>query len=313
MLRSLIVFALISTGVASAEEQSCAGQVRGMSLEQAAGRVPTYFSHGHRQRALEIQDLLDRATRYYEHALGVRPLVTVAALDPHDWRSVLDKPYGLPTLRIGPCRGRKPETMQPEYVAILPVTAEGPLTRDWLAMRGTMSRASMRGLRRAGLTFDAGAAEMLEFVALHELGHAYAHAIGIESISSFYAEFTGNYLAYAYLRSTPERRDRKTLAVLRANVDTIRPIHASLERFEQFRSSEDPPTEAWYNSAFTLKAAEVFDRRGVAFLRSVEDSFAGEQYGKITVNEIIARLDRLDPGFIAWRAKLERSPTRRPH
>jgi hypothetical protein len=94
------------------------------------------------------------------------------------------------------------------------------------------------------------------------------------------------------------------MAVLEANVEGITPVHASVDRFETFRSREHPPTEAWYNSAFTLKAADVYEARGLGFLEKVRDAFRGEKYGSITNEEILARLEKIEPGYVEWARRL---------
>lgn len=295
---------LVIPAVLLAEDKSCVEQVKEMTLGSLPGVVPTYFSYGHETRARELQTLLQRASAHYQKTLAINPTVTLAALSQTDWPAVLDKPYGLPTMRSGPCRrGKGGAAMPPQYLAILAVTSDGPIYQDWLKLEAKLSAHTKRKLKKEKLTFSAGGKVLLDFVALHELGHAYAQAMGINPLSSFFAEFMGNYIAWSFLDAAPGRLGEKTILVLRANVEGITPIHSSLDRFETFRSSEDPPTEAWYNSAFTIKAAEVYERRGVGFLREVAKAFQGEEYGRITNEEILRRLEKIDPGFIAWAAK----------
>ena len=296
---SIISLVLIATLSSSAQVQTCREQLRGLNLEMLHGNVETHFSPGHRESAFQMKELLEEASRFYDREVNLRPTVTLAALGPDEWPKLLDKPYGLPTLRTGPCR-RGAYSGPPQYVAIMPVTAGGPIYDDWQKMKGEVSPQVIKNLKKMGLTFEDGGQVLLDFVALHELGHAYAHAMGIESLSSFFAEFTGNYFAYAFLKSTKNRRDRKTMAVLRANVSGIRPIHKSIDKFETFQSREHPPTEAWYNSVFTIKAAEIYDKKGFKFMEKVRDAFKGEKYGSITNEEILKRLEKIEPGFIKW-------------
>jgi hypothetical protein len=311
MRRVLLIAGLIylSLGIlesnVTAQVVTCRDQLRALGLATLPGPIETHYSEGYRDRAVAMQALLRDAAKFYERSLKLTPAVTLAALGPDDWPKLLDKPYGLPTLRTGLCR-RGAYTGPPQYVAIMPVTAGGPIYTDWLAMKTSLSPEAMRRLKKAGLSFEEGGQTMLDFVALHELGHAYAHALGIETVSSFFAEFTGNYLAYAFLKSTPGRLDKKAMAVLRTNVEGITPIHASIDKFESFQSREHPPTEAWYNSVFTLKAQEVYDRRGLDFILKVRDAFTGEKYGTIKTDEILRRLERIEPGFVTWSNSLQR-------
>lgn len=186
---------------AEAQEKTCLEQVRGMKLESLPGQVPTYYSSGHRQRASEMKALLEEAARYYERELGVKIEVTLAAVAQAEWASLLDKPYGLPTMRTGPCRGGGPGSSA-QYVAIMPVTVGGPIYDGWVEMKGALSAGSMKRLKAAVVEFEQGGRLLLDFVALHELGHAYAHGYGLNPLSGFFAEHVTNYLTYAFMRST---------------------------------------------------------------------------------------------------------------
>ncbi len=305
----IAAFICLTTGIlalnADGQIVTCREQLLGLNLERLPAPVETHYSAGHRDRAVAMQRLLRDAARFYERSLKLTPAVTVAALGPDDWPKLLDKPYGLPTLRTGLCR-RGTYTGPPQYVAIMPVTAGGPIYTDWLGMKDSLSQKTIQKLKKVDLSFEDGGQTLLDFVALHELGHAYAHALGIETVSSFFAEFTANYFAYAFMRSTRERLDKKAMAVLNANIEGITPIHASLDKFETFQSRQHPPTEAWYNSVFTVKAQEVYDRRGMDFIVRVRDAFKGEKYGTIKNDEILSRLEKIEPGFVAWSNNLQR-------
>ena len=312
-VRGCLLFALLFTFLtlsASAQIVTCREQLRGLKLEVLPGRVETHFSAGYRERAVRMQNLLQRGAQFYERSLKLTPTVTLAALGPDDWPKILDKPYGLPTLRTGPCR-RGAYDGPPHYVAIMPVTAGGPIYNDWLAMKTSLSPKTLGKLKNLGLTYEEGGQALLDFVALHELGHAYAHALGIETVSGFLAEFTGNYFAYAFMRSTKDRMDKRIMTVLRANIEGIKPIHASIDKFEKFQSREDPPTEAWYNSVFTVKAEEIYDKKGFPFIIRVRDAFKGEKYGSITNDEILRRLETIQPGFVEWSKNLEKVVARK--
>lgn len=298
-LMTVLSLLLLSVVAAGQQQQSCLQQLQGLKLEILSGTVNTHYSPGQRERALKMKTLLEEAGSFYSRSLDLKPVVTLAALGPAEWPAMLDKPYGLPTLRMGPCR-RGPIVGPPQYVAVMPITAGGPLYNDWIAMKGSLTPGTLKKFKKLGMTHEQGGQIMLDFVALHELGHAYAHAMGIETVSGFLAEFTADYFAYAFLRSTKDRLDKRTMAVLTANTESITPIHASLDKFETFQSREHPPTEAWYNSTFTVKAAEIYDAKGWAFMREVRDAFANEKYQSINNDEILKRLDRIQPGFIAW-------------
>jgi hypothetical protein len=310
LIKLAALFLLLTQG-ALAQEKTCLEQLKDLRLESLPGKVQTHFSPGQRIRASEMKALLEEAGAFYERSLGLTPVVTLAALAPQEWPLLLDRPYGLPTMRTGPCKRGGSTNLPPQYLAIMPITAGGPIYDGWISLKGSLSPETIKKLKKSGITFEQAGRVFVDFVALHELGHAYAHAMGINTVSSFFAEFTANYFAYAFLRSTKERLDKRTMLVLNANLEGITPIHASLDKFEKFQSREHPPTEAWYNSAFTVKAAEVYEARGFAFLREVRDAFAGEKYLSITNEEILRRLEKIQPGFVEWAQHLPRLPEKR--
>ncbi len=103
VIKLAALFVLL-TQCALAQEKSCVEQLKDLRLESLEGKVTTHYSPGQRKRASEMKVLLEEASSFYERSLGLTPVVTLAALAPAEWPFLLDKPYGLPTLRTGPCR-----------------------------------------------------------------------------------------------------------------------------------------------------------------------------------------------------------------
>nr|MBA3769752.1 hypothetical protein [Blastocatellia bacterium] len=50
----------------------------------------------------------------------------------------------------------------------------------------------------------------------------------------------------------------------------------------------------------------VYEKKGFAFLREVRDAFAGEKYLSINNEEILRRLEKIQPGFMKWSQNLPR-------
>jgi hypothetical protein len=274
-------------------------EIKELHLPSLPGKITAYYSIGQEMRANEIKILLERASKVFEDSLGVKIDVTIATLDVKDWSGLMDRPYGLPSLRSGTCKRSSHRFPEARYAAVLPGTVGGLVYDGWMNLEDSLSSGALRKLKEAGLQFSQGGEILLDFVGLHELAHAYAHAFGINFYVNFFAELIADYLSYAFLRSTSERLDHKVLAVLSANIDGIRPVHASFKAYESFRSSEHPQTEAWYNSVLTLKAAEIFEQRGFEFLRAVKKNFT-EAEGMLKTEAIIQRLETIHPGILQW-------------
>ena len=282
-----------------AQDKYCVDEIKELKLQVLPGKIITYYSTGQQQRANDLKLLLERASQLFEDSLKLKINVTLAAIGPKEWSALLDKPYGLPTMRNGACKRGSSNLTEARYVAIMPGTINGPIYNGWIELEDSLSTPTLQKLEKAGIGFEKGGKVLIDFVGLHELSHAYAHAFGINYYVNFFAEFIADYLAYAFLRSTEERLDKKVIAVLSANIDGITPVHSSFIRYERFRSSEHPPTETWYNSIITLKAAEIYDQRGFGFLFDVQKAFS-EPEGQLNTEKILARLEEIYPGILKW-------------
>ena len=297
LINFLLLFACSSTGLA--QGKYCVDEIKEMNLPHLPGKVHTYYSPGQENRATELQSLLQRASKVFEDSLKVKVDLVLAALDAKTWGGLMDKPYGLPTMRTGACKRGGGSFPESRYAAIMPGGIDGPIYTSWIELKDTLPLSALRKLKAAGIGIEQGGKLLIDFVALHELGHAYAHKFGLNFYVQFFAEFMADYLAYAFLRSTDERLDKQIMAVLAANVETIIPVHSSFNKYEVFRSSEHPPTETWYNSIITLKAAEIYDQRGFEFLYAVQKEFT-EKEGELKTDNIIARLEKIHPGILSW-------------
>ena len=293
-----LVLVVISFPV-QAQSKYCVDEIKDLKLQSIPGQILTYYSEGQKNRASELQALLERASTVLGDSLNLEIDLTLAALNVKEWAQVMDRPYGLPTLRAGACKRGGGSFAEPRYVAILPGGIDGAVYNGWIALEDSISTKTLQKLKDAGVGFQQGGKIMVDFIALHELGHAYHLKFGIKNYVNFFAEFMANYIAYAFLRSTEERLDKKVLAVLSANIETITPVHSSFIKWEKFQSREHPPTEAWYNSVVTLKAAEIYEQRGFEFLHAIRNAFPEEE-GQLKTETILARMDTIHPGILKW-------------
>lgn len=299
----ILLLTLFSFITVKGQGKYCVDEIRSLNLDSAKGSINTYYSKTAGIRALELRQLLQRAAIPMGDSLGVKLDLSLALLDKEQWKQVMDKTYGLPTVRSGACKRGGGSFTKPRYIAIMPAAINGAAVDSWNILRDSLSSLSTKRLKDAGLTFEQGGKVLLDFIAIHELGHAYAMEFGIKNYVNLFAELMANYMAYAFLRSTEERLDKKVMAVLQTNIETIRPIHKSFLQWEKFRSSEHPPTEAWYNSIVTMKAAEIFEMRGYEFLHAVRKAFP-EQEGELNTETILKRLDTIYPGILQWAERI---------
>ena len=302
LLKVLIIcfaFLQLNSLPAYSQDTYCIEDVKNLNLQSIPGKITAYYSPGQETRAQELKSLLERAAKLFEDSLDVKIEFSLAALNTKDWNGIMDRPYGLPCMRPGTCKRSNVKFPAAKYVAIMPGAINGPLYDSWIILKDSVQQTTVQTLHNAGLDFEQGGKVLIDFVGLHEVAHAYAHAFGINYYVNLFAELMADYLAYAFLRSTPERMDLKVMPVLAANVDGIRPVHSTFGEYENFRSSEHPPTEAWYNSVITLTAAEIYEQRGFEFLHAVRKAFT-EKEGQLKTDVILQRLENIHPGILKW-------------
>lgn len=290
---------MLASSSAYSQDKYCIDDVKNLNLQSIPGKITAYYSPGQENRARELKSLLERAARLFEDSLGIKIEFSLAALNVKDWNGIMDRPYGLPCMRPGTCKRSNTKFPTAKYVAIMPGAVDGPVYDSWMILKDSVRPATLQALNRSGLNFEQGGKVLIDFVGLHEVAHAYAHAFGINYYVNFFAELIADYLAYAFLRSTSERMDEKVISVLRANINEIKPIHSSFTAYEKFRSSEHPPTETWYNSVITLKAAEIYEQRGFEFLYAIRKAFT-EDEGQLKTDVILKRLEIIHPGILDW-------------
>jgi hypothetical protein len=70
-------------------------------------------------------------------------------------------------------------------------------------------------------------------------------------------------------------------------------------------------TYGWFQGMFHIRLAEVYEKRGLEFLKDLRAAgvVAGATYD--TASELIARLEKVVPGFERWATLVEEQNTRR--
>jgi hypothetical protein len=110
-----------------AQSKYCVDEIKDLKLPLLPGKIAIYYSAGHEKRAQELKMLLERAAKFYEDSLGIKVDLTLAAVAPKEWVQLLDKPYGLPTMKYWACRRGGGTFPEPRYAAIMPASMDGPL------------------------------------------------------------------------------------------------------------------------------------------------------------------------------------------
>lgn len=106
---------------------------RAMSLDSIPGVATVYFRADHRQRALELQTMLQQFLQFWNTRLGLDTRLRLAVLAPDDWRKLTPLPYGFPN-NFGPPANLIPAPATPELASGVDtlLVERGDHHRDWL-------------------------------------------------------------------------------------------------------------------------------------------------------------------------------------
>jgi hypothetical protein len=267
-------------------------RMEAMRLGFHPGDVPVHYSHGFEERALHLAGLLADGMRFYEVELGTTAPVVLAVLDESDWPRVTPVPYGLPHPFVGDVN-----------VVFLGATADHEAVHDIRRRHADAPLAFAAHLQQTGTSWDEAAALLLDLVGLHELGHIMTGAMGINTHRRWLSEMLASYIGYAYLRS-----ERPELAAIwDGTLETVlqeRPAHTSLADFERLYVAVGIPNYQWYQAALQQRAREVYDARGIAFVHALAAELPAGASGDLSTTALLARLERVQPGFHAWAERL---------
>lgn len=290
MIRSTILAAtaiLFLSQALPAQESSQLDRVRALGTPSIAGEISTYHSPGYRDRAIGIRDVLESARTFFEDSLGTELEVNLALLSEEHWSQTTEIDYGIPFFSGS--------------VMVLPATTDVALTRDFQNLEGRASEEDLARIAASGLTFQEAAHLTIDLIGYHELGHAYVYALGILPPTRWFSELLASYFAYAFLsrRQADPAAVWETMWGLKARAP--RPSHTTLADFENLYIEVGIENYLWYQAQFQQRIEEVFASDGLAFVRRVAETFPADAGASdLSRAEVMARLEELRPGFVAW-------------
>jgi hypothetical protein len=282
-----------------AQETHYLTRAQHLGLDSVAGRVPTYYSSGARDRATALQKMLAGALAYFSDRIGVAPGLALAVLNEDDWARVRAQPYGVPWVSNSP------------HLAVLPADLEhSVIVRGFSGVRERASPATRRALQDAGVAFEQVPYRLNDLIAYHEVGHVVVAKLGLTQTQRWLDEMLATFAAYAFLRERHPEVARVWDALMRFNVEAYPPEFRSLEEFEKTYDNMPQETYAWFQGMFHMRLAELYEKRGVEFLNDLREAgiVAGMKYH--TASELMMRLEKVAPGFQGWASLLERDDRR---
>lgn len=290
-LASKFVLVLILASSIYAQETTLQ-KVQNLNNPFIANKIKVYYSPGYEKRALELRGMIEDAMKFYERKLKVREEVNLAVLSPEQWKQVgLQVPYGVPNA------GR--------HIVILPALTDNATTEAMLKLKAGTSAATLEKIKASGFTFEEGAVKSVDLLGLHELGHLYTLAYGINPANKWLNEFLATYFAYSYLSQKHPKLARLWEAMSDAYVDAIQPKYTSLADFERLYFGVGLDNYGWYQAKLLLKGAQLHKENNLKFLSEVRKAFPQSEKEPIPLEVALERLEKISPGFITWSKDLK--------
>jgi hypothetical protein len=290
-----VVLLSIAGGVGPAWAQDEDGpsnfeRIQQLEVDSLEAGLWVYYSQGYEDRAEAIGRHIAASNTFHRDSLGVNADIRVALLDPTDFERAAFEPgypYGLPF--IG------------DEVAVLPADlTSGAVIEMYAPFETTVSAEVLADLQEVGLSYEDAGRQMVDLIGLHEIGHAQVYAYGLDARQPWFNEFLATYFAYAYLRSREPEMAVVWDAVTRAGREGYEPTHSSLDDLNRLYAGVGVGDYVWYQNIFQDRIRTVYDDQGLGFLRRVLDRLSDPEWDPESSAELLAALEEIAPGFIAW-------------
>lgn len=285
--------ALILVSPLYAQSETMLQKLQNLKTPYSVNKIKVYYSPGHEKRAVQLRTMIEGAMKFYESKLKVREEVNLAVLSPEHWKQIgLQVPYGVPNASWN--------------IVILPALTDNATTEATLKLKPATSAATLKKIKASGFTFEEGAIRSVDLLGLHELGHLYTLKYGINTANKWFSEFLATYFAYSYLSQKDPKSARLWEAMSDAYADVIQPKYTSLADFERLYFGVGLDNYGWYQAKFLLKGAQLYKEDKLKFLAEVRKAFPASEKEPIPLEVALERLEKIDPGFIAWSKDLKK-------
>ncbi len=261
--------------------------IRTLGLDSAdVGGITVHFVPRDREHALRLATLCEEAVSYFKGEFNTSFSPQLAVLRPEHWfvpyAGGEGEPYGIPWGWI------------PDVLIAVPASLDAGVL-----ITGPDRSADLR---------------RVQFVMLHEFGHlASKHILHPRSGQPYssvrwFDELIATYFAYAFVRTSNPSWSATAQEEWQRAVESFTPSVVSLDwsHFRDLSPVEFARTYAWYQNLLNLRAAALYEKHGLDFLRRVRDRLDWQNADEWTTDGLIPILDDIAPGFQAWASALER-------
>jgi hypothetical protein len=258
------------------------------------GTMVVYYSPGQKRRAKFLQDLLSGEMDFYANEFNVHFLpVTLAVLNPDQWKKVVIFAYGFPSMSRPPSIFTMPSDWSKSTAVPFPHKSD--------VDAATLKRIRVEGHRWEEFQYEGG-----DGIGTHEIGHSIIRQLAIVPQTHWFNEFLASYIGYAYLRAKAPKEILGNEIFWKVGYLNSPHPHTDLNYMETNYvdlTTKEQINYAWYQFALDQRLLEVYRQQGLNFLVKVKEGFpAGGP--KLDTDQVLNKLEAIQPGWKKWAENL---------
>jgi len=288
-LTSVVIQLTLSFGAFSQNYLDSAIALR--NTEIISGKVPTYYTPGYREVALDLQKTITEAINYYEKKYSMQFQIKLAALDSVQLLKEY-LPYGYVFYDkgwIGMNTGMRYDSFKKVY----------GLENIYQHLDQQLEKESIKSSEII--------TSFYKVYAIHELGHYFNTGLSNSRSPDLWTnEFIATYFAYEFFQGYDPTELRNFELFHGVHKDFYTPKYSSIKDFNEIYARMGVENYLWYHSNFYFLVKSLYSCSGNDFLSVYEDLFPKGSELKLTTDEIINLLDKDCSGIVkSWVEDLE--------
>ncbi len=281
----ILILFLLLTNITFAQTYDSLQKLDGVSQN-------VYFSENVKERAIKIIDNVANAEEYFQKKFKVKPKYTLLVLSPGDW-----KKYAHPNAIYG----------IPHYLPDGRLVVASENNDFWKRNAPPQEKLPKELAQRMKDTYmdkngDINLTNAYDFLAVHELGHAFQKAAGMLQQRSWLNELFCNVLLHTYLAEKNPSQLPYITVFTQIAVKSFPPERLKYTKLEDFQTyyneiaQKYPDNYGWYQCRFHVVAGEIYDSGGVFAMKKMWDKLLNQKV-KLNDQELTNLLKETHPAL----------------
>ena len=291
-LTFVFLFMLISLSQAQIPDYNIDSMMSLRKLDSLTGSVKTYYSPGNKNRAIDGQDLIQKAVSYYIEKYKIPFSVKLAILDSSQWvHDIL--PWGFNFFSNG--------------WAIV-----NAATNPEMLLSALVSKEKRSGLdsvlRKQNLSLEEFLYKTDMVTIIHELGHHYVMKIlKISTPGMWFNEIGANYFAYNFFNKMGLPHYQQMIPAYQFAANSAEPQYKEIITWDTLNVKMPSDNFVWFDAHTQILIQNIYSEIGETFLDNFIKTFSGKQPHELELEYTINEIDRLTNGMVKqWRTKMRK-------